>query len=58
MFFIDGDGTIVGVEENVPTMNDNTYSAGCPSRYVLELNAGFARRHGLRAGQKVRLEGI
>lgn len=58
MLFIDDDGTIVGIEENTPTMNDGTFSVGCPSRYVLELNAGWARRHGVKAGQKVRLEGI
>lgn len=58
MLFIDGDGTIVGIEENTPTLNDSTFEVGCPSLYVLELNAGWARRHGVVAGQKVRLEGI
>ncbi|WP_437683802.1 DUF192 domain-containing protein [Sorangium sp. So ce131] len=58
MLFIDSDGTIVGIEENTPTLNDSTFQVGCPSTYVLELNAGWARRHGVVAGQKVRLEGI
>jgi hypothetical protein len=58
MLFIDDDGTIVGIEENVPTLNDDTYECGCPSKYVLELNAGWSRRHGVAAGQRVRLEGI
>jgi uncharacterized membrane protein (UPF0127 family) len=58
MLFIDDDGTIVGIEENVPTLNDETYSCGCRSKYVLELNAGWSRRHGVVAGQRVRLEGI
>jgi hypothetical protein len=58
MLFIDDDGLIVGIEENVPTMNDATYQAGCPSKYVLEVNAGWTRKHGVRAGQKVKLEGI
>jgi uncharacterized protein len=58
MLFIDDDGTIVGIEENVPTLNDNTYTCGCPSTYVLEMNAGWSRRHGVLAGQRVRLEGI
>ena len=31
MMFIDKDGFITGIEENVPTMNDNTYSVGCSS---------------------------
>jgi uncharacterized membrane protein (UPF0127 family) len=58
MLFIDDDGTIVGIEENTPTMTERTFSVGCPSRYVLELNAGWTRRHGVTAGQKVRLEGL
>jgi len=58
MLFVDDDGTIVGIEENAPTMNDSTFSVPCPSRYVIEVNAGYCRRHGVRAGQKVKLEGI
>lgn len=58
MMFIDDDGVIVGIEENVPTMNEHTYSVGCRSKYVLEVNAGFSRRHGVVAGQHVRLQGI
>ena len=52
MMFIDEDGTIVGILENVPTLNDEARSVGCPSRYVLEVNGGWSRRHGVSAGQK------
>jgi uncharacterized membrane protein (UPF0127 family) len=55
MLFIDTDGLIVGIEENVPTMNERSYHAGCPSLYVLEVNAGWSRRHGVQAGQLVQL---
>jgi uncharacterized membrane protein (UPF0127 family) len=58
MLFLDDDGLVVGIEENVPTMNDASYGVDCPSRYVLEVNAGWARRHGVRAGQHARLEGL
>ncbi len=58
MLFIDDDGLIVGIEESTPTMSDDTFSVGCPSKYVLELNAGWTRAHGVTAGQKVKLEGI
>jgi uncharacterized membrane protein (UPF0127 family) len=58
MLFIDSDGLIVGIEENVPTMNTNTYSAGCESLYVLEVNAGWTRRQGVKSGQRVIFEGI
>jgi len=55
MLFVDADGTIVGIVENVPTMNDDERSVRCASSYVLETNAGWARRHGVRAGQRLTL---
>lgn len=59
MLFIAADGLIVGIEENVPTLNDDNYDAGsCLSKYVLEVNAGWARRHGVKAGHKVILGGL
>lgn len=58
MLFIDDDGLIVGIEENVPTMNTHNYQVGCPSRYVLEVNAGWCKRHRVEPGQHVRLEGV
>ncbi len=58
MLFLDDDGLIVGIEESTPTMSDDTFSVGCPSKYVLELNAGWTRAHGVTAGQKVTLDGI
>jgi uncharacterized protein len=58
MLFIDSDGMIVGIEENTPTLDDSTFEVGCPSTYVLELNAGWARSHAVVAGQKVRIDGI
>jgi uncharacterized membrane protein (UPF0127 family) len=58
MLFIDTDGLIVGIEENTPTMSDDTFEVGCPSRYVLEVNAGWTRAHGVFAGQSVKIEGL
>ena len=54
MLFVAEDGTIVNVEENVPTLTDRTFtSGGCPAKYVVEHNAGWARAHGVKAGQKI-----
>jgi uncharacterized membrane protein (UPF0127 family) len=55
LFYIDGDGLLVGIVENAPTLDDAPRGVGCPSRYVLETNAGWARRHGVKAGQHVAL---
>ncbi|MGD0673824.1 MAG: DUF192 domain-containing protein [Polyangiaceae bacterium] len=57
MLFVDEDGLIVGIVENAPTLDDRSRGVGCPSRWVLEVNAGWSRRHGVRAGQRIRLPG-
>jgi uncharacterized membrane protein (UPF0127 family) len=53
MMFVDDDGTIVGIVEGAEPLTDTTRSVGCPSSWVLEVNAGWSRRHGVRAGQKM-----
>lgn len=55
MLFVDEDGLVVGILEQVPVLNDDARTVGCPSRYVLETNAGYARKHGIKAGQKIKL---
>ena len=55
LIYIDEDGLIVGIVENAPTLNDEPRGVGCPSLYVLEVNAGWTRRHGVKAGQSVPL---
>ena len=57
MIFLDDDGLIVGILENVPTLNERQRSVPCPSSYVLEVNAGWSRRNGVRAGTFARLPG-
>ncbi len=57
MLFIDDDGFIVGIAENVPTLNNAPRSVACPSTHVLEVNAGWSRRHGVRAGDRALLPG-
>lgn len=58
MLFIDADGYIAGIVENVPPMNDDGRGIDCPVSYVLEVNAGFARKHGIVAGQRVKIDGL
>jgi len=57
MLFIAADGFITGIVEQVPTLNDASRSVPCPAAHVLELNAGWARRHGVKPGQRVELPG-
>ena len=53
LIYVDADGVIVGIIENAPTLNDAARTVGCPSRYVLEVNAGWSRKHGVKAGQRM-----
>ena len=55
MIFISDAGVIVGIEENTPTLSTATFGPTCPARFVLEVNAGWARKHGLRPGSRVTL---
>jgi uncharacterized protein len=55
LLFVDEDGLLVGIVENAPTLDDQSRSVGCPSRWVLEVNAGWSRRHGVKAGQHMTL---
>jgi uncharacterized protein len=57
MLFIARDGTIAGILEQVPTLNDRPRSIPCPVLHVLEVNAGWSREHGVRAGQRLEIRG-
>jgi uncharacterized membrane protein (UPF0127 family) len=55
MLFLAADGTIVGLLEQVPTLNEQQRRVRCPAAYVLEVNAGWTRRHGVKPGMKLEL---
>jgi uncharacterized protein len=56
MLFLAADGTIVGILEQVPTLNTLPRGVPCPAAHVLEVNAGWTRQHGVVPGQKVDIE--
>lgn len=56
MLFIAADGTIVGILEQVPTLNTLPRGVPCPAAHVLEVNAGWTRQHGIEPGQRVEFE--
>ncbi|MDP9150256.1 MAG: DUF192 domain-containing protein, partial [Myxococcota bacterium] len=53
LIYVDEDGLIVGIVENAPTLDDGSRGVDCPSLFVLEVNAGWSRRHGVRPGQRM-----
>ena len=58
MLFIDRDGHIVGIHPDAVPLSEAPISVGKPSTYVLEVNGGWAARHGVRPGDTVELRGV
>jgi hypothetical protein len=58
MIFVDDDGRIVGLVERAEPGTTTARTVGVPSRYVLEVNGGWAKAHGVRAGDRVRFEDV
>jgi uncharacterized membrane protein (UPF0127 family) len=58
MIFISSDLTVVGVVANAKPLSLTPRGVGKPSRYVLEVNGGWAGAHGVEAGTKVRFDNL
>ncbi len=58
MIFITHDLTVAGVVANATPRTETLRQVGRPSRYVLEVNGGWAASHQVVTGAKVRLEGL
>lgn len=58
MIFIGADMTVVGVVEKTTPGSLAPCAVDEPSQYVLEVEAGFAERHGIGAGTGVRFTGF
>jgi uncharacterized membrane protein (UPF0127 family) len=58
MIFIDDEGRVVGVVERAEPRTTTSRSVGAASRYVLEVNGGWAAAHGVKRGDRVRFEGV
>jgi hypothetical protein len=53
MVFIARNGTVINVAENTEPMSERTIPSAGPAYAVLEVNAGTAKRIGLKKGDKV-----
>jgi uncharacterized membrane protein (UPF0127 family) len=56
MLFIDKNGVVTGIQEQVPTLNEAPRTVPCPAAYVLEVNAGWCRKHGIEPGMHMKVE--
>jgi uncharacterized membrane protein (UPF0127 family) len=58
MIFAGEDGRIVGVVARAIPGDLTARGVGAPSRYVLEVNGGWAQAHGVAPGDRLRFENI
>ncbi len=58
MIFIGDDRKIVGIVADAVPFTTTARTCGLPSRYVLEVNAGFSAKHGLKAGDQITFEHV
>ncbi len=54
MIHVSAAGRVVGIVENARPHTDQSRTIDRPSLAVIEVNAGFARRHGITVGNVVR----
>lgn len=53
MVFISRDGRVINVAENTEPLSERTIASAAPAFAVLELNAGVARKIGLKSGDRI-----
>ncbi len=58
MLFIGDDHRIVGIVKDAVPFTTTAREVEGDSRYVLEVNAGFSDRHGVRSGDAASFEGV
>jgi len=58
MIFLGDDRKVVGIVKGAVPFTTTARTVGMPSRYVLEVNAGFSDKHGVKNADLVRFENI
>lgn len=53
--FLDDSGTIINIEDMSPDQTQNRYRSNRPALFALEVNQGWYRLHGIKAGDKVEM---
>ena len=55
MYWVNTEKKIVHIEENVqPESYPKSFGSPKPAQYILETNAGFAKKHNIKVGDKIR----
>lgn len=53
MLFVNADKEIVTIHVNTTPLKEWSYASTEPALYIVEVNAGFTSRHGIRTGDKI-----
>ena len=53
MIFVDENRRILNIAESTMPMSKQTYTSRGPAKYVVEVRAGFSKRHGIEEGMKI-----
>jgi uncharacterized membrane protein (UPF0127 family) len=58
MIFAGADGTVAGIIANAEPFSERQLSVAGDLQYVLEVNGGFAQRHGIKPGDRMQFLGL
>jgi uncharacterized membrane protein (UPF0127 family) len=58
MLFLGEDRKVVGIVKDAVPFTTTARTVDAPSRYVLEVNAGFSTKHGIKSGDRVIFENV
>jgi hypothetical protein len=53
IMFVDENKVITTIHENAVPMDETTLPSNGPAKYVVEVNGGYAKRHGIKVGDRV-----
>jgi uncharacterized membrane protein (UPF0127 family) len=53
MLFINKEGTVITIHKNTTPFSEQTYSASGMTLFVLEVNAGFTDKYGVKEGDRM-----
>ncbi|AFN74709.1 secreted protein containing DUF192 [Melioribacter roseus P3M-2] len=53
IIFVDAGGNIVKIHKYTTPYSETSYQSGKPAKYVVEVNAGFADKYGIREGDRI-----
>lgn len=53
IIYVGADKRIVSIQRNTTPKSTDPLPSGAPANYVLEVNAGYAERHGLEVGDRL-----